>query len=99
VRLENIVRYVGDAAAASVLVVCMWPILRWRRPSTRPMLPLLLWLLVAMLTSGVLLDLVRWRLSGLTIHFVIHCAALSGVLALAMRGPGKRRAHHDAQPV
>jgi len=89
-QLENIVKYVSDAAAVSVLVVYIWAITGWRR---RPVRPLIVWPLVALLTFHLLLDLVYWRRPAWTIHFAIQCAALFFVLVLAIRGrkEGNRR--------
>jgi len=83
-HLENIVKYVGDAAAASVIVVAIWEILRGG--ASRRFWPLIGWLLAANVAFHLLVDFVYWRRPAWTIHFAIQCAALCGMLVLLLRG-------------
>jgi hypothetical protein len=66
--------------------VYIWATERSQRHPDRPAWPLIAWLVAALVMFHLLLDLFYWRrLSVWTVHFAIRCAALVGILVLAIR--------------
>jgi hypothetical protein len=89
-QLENVVKYFGDAVAASVIVAVIWEILRGG--CSRRFWTLIRWLLTANQALLLVVYFVYGPWRAWRIGFLIQCAAVFVVLMLSIR---RRKAAHS----